>query len=96
VVGDLTNHEAQTGRILLLGLADFVAIDDGKRPLTRPAAAGEGAVAGHPLPKGEGASFLLSDYLIITPHATRGPALPAGSVFPSSGLAWITSAVPPS
>ena len=36
------------------------------------------------------------DYLIITPQATRGPALPAGSVLPSSGLAWITSAVPPS
>ena len=35
-------------------------------------------------------------YRIITPHATRAPALPAGSVFPSSGLAWITSAVPPS
>lgn len=36
------------------------------------------------------------DYRIITPHATRAPALPAGSVLPSSGLAWITSAVPPS
>jgi hypothetical protein len=25
-----------------------------KKPLTRPATAGESAVAGHPLPKGEG------------------------------------------
>ena len=28
-----------------------------KQPLTRPATAGESAVAGHPLPKGEGYSF---------------------------------------
>jgi hypothetical protein len=27
---------------------------EGKKPLTRPATAGESAVAGHPLPKGEG------------------------------------------
>ena len=27
---------------------------EGKQPLTRPATAGESAVAGHPLPKGEG------------------------------------------
>ena len=31
--------------------------DTSKRPLTRPATAGESAVAGHPLPKGEGCGF---------------------------------------
>jgi hypothetical protein len=31
----------------------------------------------------------------ITPQAMRSPAFPAGSVFMSSALAWITSAVPP-
>jgi hypothetical protein len=30
-----------------------------KKPLTRPATAGESAVAGHPLPKGEGYMFEL-------------------------------------
>ena len=34
-------------------------------------------------------------YFVITPHAIRSPALPAGSDFMSSGFAWITKAVPP-
>ena len=35
--------------------------DPGRDPLTRPAAAGENAVAGHPLPQGgEGWAFTLS------------------------------------
>src|ERR1019366_8851127 len=34
-------------------------------------------------------------YFVITPQAMRSPALPAGSVFWSSGLAWMTSDVPP-
>jgi hypothetical protein len=34
-------------------------------------------------------------YYVITPQAMRSPALPAGSDFRSSALAWITRAVPP-
>lgn len=34
-------------------------------------------------------------YLLIVPHAIRSPALPEGSLIRSSGLAWITSDVPP-
>jgi hypothetical protein len=41
----------------------------------------------HPVPK--------LGYFVITPQAIRSPALPAGSDFMSSGLAWITKAVPP-
>src|SRR3954469_11855619 len=32
---------------------------------------------------------------VTTPQAMRSPAAPAGSVFMSSGPAWMTSAVPP-
>ncbi len=35
------------------------------------------------------------NYSLITPHAIRSPAFPAGSVFMSSAFAWTTSAVPP-
>jgi len=35
-------------------------------------------------------------YRMMTPQAIRAPALPAGSVFPSSSFSWITRAVPPS
>src|SRR5262249_30638711 len=35
------------------------------------------------------------DYLVIVPHAMRPPDPPEGSVFMSSGPAWMTSAVPP-
>ena len=34
-------------------------------------------------------------YGVIVPQAIRSPAFPAGSVFMSSALAWITIAVPP-
>ena len=33
--------------------------------------------------------------LAIVPQAIRAPAFPAGSLFRSSGIAWITRAVPP-
>jgi len=33
--------------------------------------------------------------LAIVPQAIRAPAFPAGSLFRSSGMAWITRAVPP-
>lgn len=38
---------------------------------------------------------LVLSYCVIVPQAMRSPALPAGSVFMSSGLAWTISAVPP-
>jgi hypothetical protein len=49
------------------------------------------------LSAGDGASPVSTDrdYLVITPQAMRSPALPAGSVFWSSALAWMTRAVPP-
>jgi hypothetical protein len=34
-------------------------------------------------------------YFVISPQAIRSPALPAGSLFMSSALAWTTNAVPP-
>ena len=34
-------------------------------------------------------------YFVTTPQAMRSPELPEGSVFISSALAWMTSAVPP-
>jgi hypothetical protein len=39
-----------------------------KKPLTRPAMAGENAIAGHPLPKGEGCLYAL----ILAPMGARG------------------------
>src|SRR4029077_1633363 len=44
---------------------------------------------------GAASLFYLFSVFVITPHAMRSPALPLGSVFMSSALAWITSAVPP-
>lgn len=36
-----------------------------------------------------------TNYFVIVPQAMRSPALPEGSVFMSSALAWMTRAVPP-
>jgi hypothetical protein len=44
---------------------------------------------------GTSARTALPAYLVITPQAMRSPELPAGSVFMSSGFAWMTSEVPP-
>jgi hypothetical protein len=53
---------------------------EGREPLTRPATAGESAVAGHPLPKGEGC---ISDFGPPSPAEDVGNDQPRGRGCPT-------------
>jgi len=80
-----THHTHHTRVRVLFGTADTgdirfdVRTDDGGAATNDAIVPGDTAVD--------------QDYFVMVPQAMRSPALPAGSDFMSSALAWITSAV---
>ena len=90
-VGDRSADILRDRRICINIAPYFASAADG--PLTRPLADERRNLSTTDRRRADG--LHKPRYFVITPHAIRSPALPAGSDFMSSGFAWITKAVPP-